>query len=380
MHAIPQQRRLRFALFAALVAGTILSGLTGACSRKGGEETVAGETIAVTVQPVRIGSLRDTVSVSGNVVPAAVADFIVTANQPAEIAELPKNEGDAVKTGDLLVRLDIASITNAVATQQLELGEATTKLEAAKKDEERIEALVGQGLAARNKLEAARSTRLAAEAAVTQIRARFDAAKSQESGAVIRARFPGVVIKRWHGPGETVAGGEGDPILRVIDPARLQVAIQVPRAQAERINQGQPATVQTGVGIEQAVVSMKGAVTSEAATTVEVRLSLAAPPTATATTTPAAPTLAIDSIVQAEIVLEELQDVLLIPATSVQRDDKGPFVWLASETGQAVKRQIRVGLSATGSTQVLSGLVAGDQVIVTGIALLTEGIAITITK
>ena len=377
MRVISQSHHLRFAVAAAFVSATIFM---GACGRKS-EETVAGETIAVTVQPVRTGSLRDTVSVSGNVVPAAVADLIVTADQPAEIAELPKNEGDAVKTGDVLVRLEIASITNEVATRQLELGEATNKLEAAKKDEERIEALVSQGLAARNKLEAARATRLAAEAAVTQIRARFDAAKSQENGAVIRARFPGVVIKRWHGPGETVTGGESDPILRVIDPARLQVAIQVPRAQAERINQGQPATVQTGTGIEQAVVSMKGAPTSEAATTVEVRLNLAAPPTPTPTpATATVPSLPLDSIVQAEIVLEELQDVLLIPTTSVQRDDKGPFVWLASETGQATKRQIRVGLSATGSIQVLSGLVAGDQVIVTGIALLTEGIAITVNK
>ena len=353
-----KSQSLRFAVFASIVAGTL------ACGRGSGEPEVAGETIAVTVQPARTGSLRDTISVSGNVVPAAVADFIVTADQPAEIAELPKNEGDTVKTGDLLVRLDIASITNEVATRQLELGEATAKLDAAKKDEERLEPLVAQGLAARNKLEAARSTRLAAEAAVTQVKARFDAAKAQESGAVIRARFPGVVIKRWHGPGETVAGGEGDPILRVIDPARLQVAIQVSREQADRLNQGQPATIQTGTGTEPAIVAMKGVVTSEAATTVEVRLSLAAAPT-----TP----LPLDSIVQAEIVLEELQNVILVPATTVQRDDKGPFVWLASETGQAAKRQIRVGLTVTGSTQVLSGLVAGDQVIVTGIAQLTEG-------
>jgi membrane fusion protein (multidrug efflux system) len=358
-------------VFAGLVAGTL------ACSRGSSEQAVAGETIAVTVQPARLGSLRDTVSVSGTVVPATVADFIVTADQPAEIAELPKNEGDTVKTGDLLVRLDIASITNEVATRQLELGEATTTYEAAKKDEERLEPLVAQGLAARNKLEAARTARLAAEANVSQIKARFDAAKAMESGAVIRARFPGVVIKRWHGPGEMVTGGEGDPILRVIDPARLQVAIQVPLAQADRINQGQPATVQTGTGTEPAIVSMKGAVTGEAASTVEVRLNLAA--TAATPTTTTAP-LALDSIVQTEIVLEELQSVILVPSTTVQRDDKGPFVWLVSETGQAVKRQIRVGLTATGSTHVLSGLVAGDQVIVTGIAQLTEGIAVTVSK
>ena len=122
---------------------------------------------------------------------------------------------------------------------------------------------------------------------------------------------------------------------------------------------------------------MKGVVTSEAATTVEVRLNLPAPPASpTAGTMP----LALDSLVQVEIVLEELQNVILVPATTVQRDDKGPFVWLVSETGQAVKREVRVGLTATGSTQVLSGLVAGDQVIVTGIAQLTEGIAVTISN
>ena len=363
--------RLRFAVSGALIAGTL------ACSRGASEEAVAGETIAVTVQPARVGSLRDTVSVSGTVVPAAAGDFVVIADQPAEIAELPKNEGDAVKTGDLLVRLDIASITNEVATRQLELGEANTKLDAAKKDEERLASLVEQGLAARNRLEAARATRLAAEANVTQVKVRFDAAKAQENGAVIRARFPGIVIKRWHGPGEMVAGGEADPILRVIDPARLQVAIQVPRAQADRVNQGQPATIQTGTGTEPAIVSMKGVVASEAATTVDVRLNLAAPPT---TPTTATMPLALDSLVQVEIVLEELQNVILVPAMSLQRDDKGPFVWLVSETGQAVKREVRVGLTATGSTQVLSGLVAGDQVIVTGIAQLTEGIAVTISK
>ena len=346
----------------------MVAGCSLACGRGSDPETTA-ETIAVTVQPARIGSLRDTVSVSGVVVPAAVADFVVTADQPAEIAEIPHNEGETVKTGDVLVRLDIPAVINEVATRQLELNEANSRVEAAKKDESRLEPLVAQGLTARNKLEAARAARMAAEANATQVRARFESAKALESSSVIRARFPGVVIKRWHAPGEMVASGESDPILRVIDPARLQVSIEVPRTQAERIVQGQPATVQTGTGTEPAVVSMKGTPANEAAKTVEVRLS----------TTSATP-LTIDSMVQAEIVLEELKDVLLIPAGAVQRGDTGPFVWLAAVTGQATKREIRVGLTVTGVTQVLTGLAAGDQVIVTGIAQLSEGVMVTISK
>jgi len=352
----------------AVVALAALVLPLGACSR-GDAQPEAPETIAVTVQAARLGSLRDTVSVSGNVVPTAVGDFTALADQPAEIVEITKNEGDAVKTGEILVKLEVAAITNEIATRQLELGEATSRLEASKAEETKLESLVSQGLAARNRLETARSARLAAEANVNQIKTRFDAAKALESGTIIRARFPGVVIKRWHAAGDVVAGGPTDPILRVIDPTHLQVAIQVPRAQFDRINQGMPATVQTGAGTEQAVVVMKGAITSDTATTVEIRLNLT-------TTTPPP----LDSLVQVEIVLEEMQNALVIPVGAVQRGDKGPFVWVVSETSQAVKRDVRTGLTSMGMAQVLSGVAAGDQVIVTGIAQLTEGIAVTVTK
>ena len=346
----------------------LLAGAAG-CGRGGDATEVAGETIAVTIQEARLGSLRDVISAPGNVVPAAVADFVVSSSGPAEIVEITKNEGDLVKAGEILVRLEVASLTNEIATRQLELTEAMTKVEAAKAEETKLEPLVTQGLAARNKLEAARTARIAAEVALTQIRSRFDAAKGLESNSVIRARFNGVVIKRWHVPGDLTVGGEADPILRVIDPARLQVALQVPRAQADRINQGQPATVQTGTGSAPASVAMKGVPASDAMPTVEVRLNVMAP-------TP----LALDALVQAEIVLEELQNVLVIPAGAVQTGEKGTFVWLASPAGQAVKRDIRVGLTATGLTQVTSGLALGDQVITTGISQLTEGATITISK
>jgi multidrug efflux system membrane fusion protein len=339
------------------------------CRRSQDEGPVAGETIAVTVQEARLGALRDTVTASGNVVPSAAADQLVTATEPAEIAELPRNEGDKVQGGDLLVRLEVPSVTNQLTTAQLELAEATKRLEAAKADETRLDSLVTQGLAARNKLEAARTARVTAESAVGLLKAKVDSAKALGSDHVIRARFAGVVAKRWHAPGDMVAGGEGDPILRVIDPTRLQVAMQVPRAQADRINQGQPASVQTGTGTEPAMVAMKGLPAGETAPTIEIRLSFAS-----------ASALPLDSIVQAEIVLEEFQNVIVIPAGAVQTGDKGTFVWLATDAMQATKRDVRVGLSVTGMTQVISGLVPGDRVILTGIAQLAEGSPITIGK
>ena len=44
------------------------------------------------------------------------------------------------------------------------------------------------------------------------------------------------------------------------------------------------------------------------------------------------------------------------------------------------KRDVRVGLTATGLSQVIAGVAAGDRIIVTGIAQLSEGVAVTTNK
>lgn len=347
--------------------------LSGGCRGGGGaaeEGKVSGEVIAVTVQAVRTGTLRDVIRAGGMVVPSTVADFLVTANEPAEIVDLPRNEGDKVQTGDILVKLEIASITNQISTVQLELSDATQKYEAAKTNEEKLNKMFSQGFAARNQWEAARSALAQAETQMNQVRARLDSAKALEGATVIRARFPGVIIKKFHNRGELVAGGEGDPIMRVVDPTKIQVAVQVPIDQAERIQQGQAATIQADAATEQGTVAMKNAPAGAAAATIEVRLGF------NATTT-----LPLDAIVQAEIVVEERPNVLIVPGGAVQRPEDGPpFVWVANEHSQATRREVRVGLSSNGQTQILTGLVAGDEVIVSGLSQLTEGAAVSISR
>jgi multidrug efflux system membrane fusion protein len=346
--------------------------VSGGCRRgesaEGGQP--AGEVIAVTVQAVRTGTIRDVVRAGGMVVPSTIADFLVTAHEPAEIVELTRNEGDKVQAGDVLVKLEIASITNQIATAQLELSDVSLKYEAAKANEEKLNKMFSQGFAARNQWESARSALSQAETAVNQARAKLDSAKALEGSTVVRAKFPGVIVKKFHSQGELVAGGENDPIMRVVDPTKIQVALQVPIDQAERIQQGQAATVQADIATEMATVAMKSAPAGAAAATVEVRLAFTA-----------ATTIALDAIVQAEIVVEERPNVLLVPGGAVQRPEDGPpFVWVATDNSQAAKREVRVGLSSNGQTQILSGVAAGDEIIVTGLSQLTEGAAVSISR
>ena len=353
-----------------MVALVGLLGL-GACGRTVApmEDDAASLAIAVTVQRVRIASLRDALSLPGVVIPMAAADQTVWAFESAQIVELPRNEGDAVQAGDLLVRLDVASITNELATRQLEFAEATSRVERAKADADRLASLFERGLAARNAWEASRQTLSAAEMALTQARAHLDSAKALEERTIIRARFNGIVIKRWHNPGDLVVGAETDSILRIIDPAQLQVAVQAPVAQVARITPGQTASLLSAIGTTEALtVALRMAPKNAADTTAEVRLSFAGPTS-----------LPMETAVQVEIVLDERHDVPVIAATAIQREGLNPFVWIAGDDSMAHRRPVQLGLIVGDLAQVTSGLSPGDTVIVTGIAQLDEGTPIRVT-
>jgi biotin carboxyl carrier protein len=231
-----------------VLVGLIALAIAG-CSRQPLE--VGGvEPIAVTAQAVRLATVRDAISVNGIVTPIPVADFLVFAPVPCTVDEVTKNEGDHVTAGEVVVTLNIPAISSEVATRELELNDATAKLTRVKAEADRLADLYGKGLAARVQVENARSAQSSAEAAVSQARSHMDTARALQASTVIRAKFTGVVAKRFHTAGELVQGGDADPILRIVDPARLQVAAQVPLTDGGRILVGQSAMIQTPTGSE----------------------------------------------------------------------------------------------------------------------------------
>lgn len=337
-----------------------------ACGRGEGPDAATPTTIAVTVQPARVETLRETIVVPGQVVPTAAADQLVTASEPAEVLEILKAEGEAVQPGDLLVRFEIASISSDIRARQLEVAEATSRFETARAEATRLSSLHERGLVARNTLDASKSSLATADSLLSQAKSHLENSQAAAERTTARARFAGVVAKVFHKPGELVMGGSGDPVLRVIDPTRLQIAAQVPLAQFERVQPGQPASVQTATGAaETAIVSLRLA-PNPVATTGEVRLGLATPTS-----------LTLDATVQLELLLEERKSVVVVPQQAVQKDLTSSFVWIAGDDRQAHRRDVRVGLTTGGLAQIVSGVTVGERVILTGISELAEGTPIT---
>jgi membrane fusion protein (multidrug efflux system) len=352
----------------ALLLVAVLLAATSAC---GGSKSAPAETgtIAVTVQPARLETLRSSLSVPGIVVVSAMADFTVTALEPAPIVEMPKAEGEAVKEGDVLVKFDFPSISSSLVARQVEVNEASLKLETARAEVTRLSAYFDKGIVPRNMVDAARASAAAAEIALNQAKNALDAAKALGERQIVRARFSGVVAKVWHKAGDIVAADVGDPILRVIDPSRTQVAAQAPVAQVERILPGLTATVTSAMGAPEAASVSSRSVAGAATTTAEIRLSFQAPSA-----------LKVDTPVQVEILFDERKDVVVAPEPAIVREGAATYVWIARADGRAERREVRLGLTVKGLSQVVSGLAVGDRVITSGLAQLQDGTPITISR
>jgi RND family efflux transporter MFP subunit len=353
---------------AAAFAAVALLASVG-CGRHESADLSGMDATAVTTEAARVTAMRESVSAAGSIVPMAAADFVVTASEPCAIAELPKQEGDTVQAGDVVARFDIPAVAAELANRALEVSQAAARQATAKAEADRLAGLVEKGVAPRNQLELARSALAVADGNLTQAQGRLDAAKAAEAATIIHARFDGVIVKRWHNPGDLVTGLETDPILRIVDPGRLQVATQVPADQGNRVLPGQTADIETGMGpAEAAVVGLK-LVPASPTEPVDVRLNFLVPTT-----------LPLDTPVQVSILINERRNALVVPADAVQRIEGRTFVWMADENSLAVRRDVRVGFISNGAAEIVSGLTAGERVIVTGIAQLTDGVPVSVTR
>jgi multidrug efflux system membrane fusion protein len=340
------------------------------CTKPAPQEA-APAPIAVKVRVARTETLKDILSAPGTVVPAPAADLMVIAPEVCDIAELPQPEGAVVKAGDVLVRFDISSVSADLADKQHDVEEATISLNGAKAELQKQRALYAQAVIPKIAVDAAASAVTAAEATWAHAQTLLKSSATLASRAVIRAPFGGILVKRFHAEGETVRPSTDDPVLRLVDPTRVQIAVRVTPGQLIRINPGQAAAISdTTRGMTAAAtVAARPLLSDQSATSAEIRIAAAEPIA-----------LALDAVVQTEIVLDVREGAIAIPTAAIQRADATPYVMIAGSDGKAHRQDVQLGLAAGPLTQIMAGVNVGDQIIVSPLDQVTDGVAIEIEK
>jgi len=311
-----------------------------------------------TLQPV---ALDKTLLISGSV--EAVKFAAIRSAVAADVIELLAREGQAVKSGQPLVRLDDADTAQRAAAAERQAAASKAQLDIAKRQLDNNKALSQQGFISATALETTQANFDAAQANYDAAKANAAVARKAQQDTLIRAPFAGVVAQVHVNPGDRVAVQAA--VVDVVGQGALEVAVAVPVAQARDIRAGQKALLTAeGLAKEQtAVVARVAPSVNMGSRQVMAYLSL-----------PAQTPLRHGEFVQGELLLDT-EKTLAVPVTAVMRNKPQPYVQVIDN--QVVKH-VTVTLGAIGrvGTQQyvqIDGLAAGAVVLLAEAGSMAEG-------
>jgi membrane fusion protein (multidrug efflux system) len=348
----------------------VLAASAASCTRSTSTEAEPETILPVTAEPVQLGDIRGVVSATGLVDTLPGAEFAVIAPQPGRIAEITKNVGDPVKSGELLVRFEFPSLVGESAAKAAATRTAELRVRSAKLAQGRLHGLFERGAAARTEVDDADREAEAAEAELAAALASQSATEAQGQNTTIRGPFNGVVKERLRNPGDTVGTAETDVILRIIDPRQVHLVATVPVSEATRFPVGASAraiTESRGPSELLRVVTRPEA--ERGATTVAVSLAFDSPTE-----------LAPGTQIGVEIDAEQRSNVLLVPTIAVLRGANNDAAVFVAVGTVARRRTVQTGLMDSEHIEILSGLKPGELVITQGLSDLQDGMAITIGR
>lgn len=348
--------------YVCLLAGVMAAG----CGHEAAEEVESETIVPVVTAPASTGTIRGSISVTGVVTPAPGAEQVVVAPQPARIADIPKAEGDRVATGDILVRFELPALAADVATRRSEITRAQARIQNARAAQTRAHDLFDRGVAARREVEEADREVADAQADLAAAQATLGAAETTAGLAVVRARFNGIVAKRSHNPGDMADAAASDPVLRIVDPTRLEITASVPIPDVGSIavgSRGHARNPGGGDDIDVRVISRPAAVDPGTAA-VPIRLAAQADG------------LTVGAPMQVRLDTAEHTHVVLVPQSAIVREGDETAVFVANGD-KATRTVVTLGLEDGEHVEIVSGLNAGASVIVKGQAGLPDGAKIT---
>jgi len=384
-----------------LVAILIMLGVGGAIGlmQIGGPEglrdrfTPAESATRVIVNSARVSDLRRTINAPGAIEPKQMVQ--ISAEVSARIVALPFGEGDSVREGDVVCRLDAEDLQarldaseSRLRSQESQLTGAKAELELAKLELGRVQELLDSGDVAKTEFDNARARSLQAQSSVAVIeagieaaRADLRAAKRDLENAVITSPITGRIVNLPVEVGETVLGtfnNQGSLIMEIADLGTVLMQARIDETSVGLVREGQSADVRLlsyGDRVFDGVVERVGLqrrLFSDGTSYVQAEILV---------TQSDDDLLRTGLTANADIHVQTVRDAVVVPSQAVldRRVESLPesirssplidrlrtfaTVVYVMEDGKAVARPVRTGVSDLTDTVILEGLEEGAPVI-----------------
>lgn len=272
------------------------------------------------------------------------------------VTAAPFQEGDRVRAGQVLVRIDVQDLAARRAQVLAQVREAQTVLRDAETNLTRMRALSAEGAIARIQLEQAETGVARARAAVETAGAGLRELEANAAYGAIEAPFSGVIVRKMVEVGNLAAPGQ--PLFVLEDLSRVRVVAGVGEEAASRLRKGERVSVEIAGGGLQATGVVEAVLPSGDPSARGFRANVLLDN----------PGLALQSGMTATVRVPtgsggEAPPALTIPADAVVRRGQLTGVFVA-DGGVARLRWIRLAEADGDRVRVLSGLRAGDRVVV----------------
>jgi len=330
-----------------------------------------------TKKPEEITTVRTTVLETGTLVRRlgysgdveGEAEIRVFSPIPDRIVSVKVREGDSVKVGHVLAVIRSSGLTQGVLQASGGLDAALARRSAIEDQLTRLRALQGSGAVSSSQLQTLQSELAAAKAQVRQLEAMVGQARERKGDSIIRAPISGLIGQIFLKVGDLAA--PGIPICTVVSMDRVKIKARVPESDLMELKTGQPVryrVVATRADYRYGTVSRVSPVLDRLSRTAAIEVDVEN----------ADHLLKPGMLARIEVEVERKENALWVPrdgitVTAKMREDRSVYRAVVVESQKAVIKEVVVGLEDELRVEVLEGLKPGEELVIEGQHLLSEG-------
>lgn len=358
-------------LFAILILAGIAAGAYGFYGRRGAHEAGAQTqepAVPVTVATAQQKPMPVQIETIGRV--QTVASVAVKSRVDGVIAAVPVADGQEVKAGQVLFRLDDRQAQAQLHQAQANLSRDRAQLENARRDLERLTPLQEKGFASRQTFDQARTNVAMLDAAVKGDEAQIENLQVALSYTVIAAPIDGRLGTIAAKTGNNVKANDA-PLVTINQIRPIYVSFTVTQTDLaelrDAVAKGPVAVsvLRQGANLEPIkgeVAYFDNAVDTQS-NTVTVRANV---PNADSALWPG-------QYVNVVATLRTEPQAIVVPNDAVQAGQNGPYLYVAGKNGTAELRQVNVARSIHGETVLAGGVQPGEVVVTNGQLRISNG-------
>ncbi|MFL5501635.1 MAG: efflux RND transporter periplasmic adaptor subunit [Gemmatimonadaceae bacterium] len=334
-------------------------------------ETTKTETLTVGPENIAVATTSSIMSgpaLSGTLEPEREA--VLRAQVPGSVLQTYADQGQAVGAGTPLARIDATGIQDAYTSARAQVVAAKNAADIATHDLQRNEKLLTAGAVAERDMEQSRRASIAAQAALQDANSRLATAERQYRSTTVTSPFGGIVSERPVSAGDVVQPGTA--LFTVVDPSSMRLEASVPAEQLSLIRVGVPVVFTvSGYPGRQFVGHIARVNPTADPTTRQVRIYVSIPN--------AGRTL-VGGLFATGRMSSDTKTGLVVPSSAVDVRGTAPFV-MRVKGGKVEKAPVQLGLQDKSSEtyEILSGLQAGDTVLLGAAQGITPGTPVRIT-